>query len=318
MVMAKNMENHGGAERGSFMKSEELFQYLNIQFISEGNSHCTQGWINMHCPFCAGSKNYHLGFDVEGEYFRCWRCGWHPVIETLHRLTGKSPVTLKKIIGSFGGSSRVRKKVIEASVRMKAFSFPSNTNRLSKVHKEYLRKRNFDPDHLEKEWGLKSTGIISSLGESDYGNRIIIPIHWKGELVSYQGRAVSNKEPKYKACPKDRELAHHKHILYGNPTGWKATGICVEGVTDVWRFGPAAFAVFGIEFKMEQIKEICSNFKRVVVVFDDDPQAVKQAEILVGRIRMQGVSAFKTEIVGDPGDMDQAEADYLVKSLLKI
>lgn len=299
------------------MKALELFDALNIPYQSEGHKHCRPGWVNMPCPFCTGNPGMHLGFDIEGEYFRCWRCGWHPVLETLHKLTGKSPVALKKIIGSFGGNTRVKKKITEVSVRMKAFTFPSNTNRLSKPHKEYLRKRNFDPDHLEREWGLKSTSLISSLGESDYGNRIIIPIHWNGELVSYQGRAVSNKEPKYKACPKDRELVHHKHILYGNPTKWQSTGICVEGVTDVWRFGPAAFAVFGIQYKPEQIQQMIRNFTRVVVIFDNDPQAVSQAEKLVVELRYHRISAERYPIIGDPGEMDQKTADELVKTVLK-
>lgn len=298
------------------MKALELFDALNIPYQSEGHKHCRPGWVNMPCPFCTGNPGMHLGFDIENEYFRCWRCGWHPIIDTLYQLT-KVPVhTIKQMINTFGGRTR-RRIVTNEKVRMKAFCFPSGTNKLSKNHKKYLENRGFDPDYLEQEWGLKSTGVVSSLDASDYCNRIIIPIHWGKELVSFQGRTPVDKDPKYKTCPKDRELIHHKHILYGKQTEWKSTGICVEGVTDVWRFGNTAFATFGIEYKLQQVKEMCTHFTRIAVVFDDDPQAVKQANKLVSELRMRGVSAFRVPIVGDPGEMPQEEADKLVASIIK-
>lgn len=238
------------------------------------------------------------------------------MVETLHKLTGIPFQEIKDIIRQFGGSNR-KIRTNKETVRMKGFRFPSNTNTMTTLHRKYLAKRGFDPDKLIHEWNLLSTGIVSSLDESDYGNRILIPIYWNGERVSFQCRSVSGKEPKYKACPKDRELVHHKHILYGKQAEWKETGICVEGVTDVWRFGPKAFAVFGIEFKMEQVRQMVKNFKKVVVCFDDDPQAVRQANKLVGLLHEAGVSARRHPIIGDPGGMDQTEADYLVKSITK-
>lgn len=298
------------------MKTLELFNHLNIQYVTEGHKHCRPGWANMPCPYCTGNPGMHLGFDLENEYFRCWRCGWHPLIETLHKLTGLPFPRIKEAIRLFGGTNRVR-RTVKDTVRMKAFRFPSGTNILSKPHRVYLRKRGFDPDDLEHEWGLKSTGIISSLDDSDYANRIIVPIYWNSELVSFQGRAAVNKEPKYKACPKERELVHHKHILYGKQQEWKSTGICVEGVTDVWRLGKYAFAVFGIEYKIQQVRQICQHFTRVAVVFDDDAQAVKQANKLVAELRMKGVDAFRIPIVGDPGGMSQVDADALVHEIIK-
>ncbi len=43
--------------------------------------------------------------------------------------------------------------------------------------------RNFDPNYLVSEWGLLSTGV---LGEFKF--RILAPVYFKGQLVSYQCR----------------------------------------------------------------------------------------------------------------------------------
>ena len=167
-----------------------------------------------------------------------------------------------------------------------------------------------------RKYLIQSTGPASRLDTTDFKHRIIIPIFWHGKTVSFQGRIIRDGvEPKYKACPKDRELIHHKHILYGRSDKWGDVGICVEGVTDVWRFGDPAFAVFGIEYKRQQIRKIAKIFRRVAVVFDDDPQAVRQADKLVTQLRLLGVDAWRESVVGDPGGMDQAEADYFVKQI---
>jgi len=184
-------------------------------------------------------------------------------------------------------------------------------------HRKYLIRRKFDPDKLEREWGLLGTGPVSRLDRINYSRRILIPIHWDGKLVSFQTRDITGRsELKYLACSLEREKIPHKTILYGKQEAWNDTGICVEGVTDVWRLGPAAFAVFGIEYKPQQVRLIAKTFHRVAVVFDDDPQAVVQADKLVAELRFRGVDAWRVDIVGDPGDMDQDDADYLVREIV--
>jgi len=132
-------------------------------------------------------------------------------------------------------------------------------------------------------------------------------------MVSFQTRDITGKSDlKYISCPKAREVIQHKHILYGK--NWnRKVGIAVEGVTDVWRLGPAAFAVFGIEFLNQQVRQMAKLFKRVIVLFDDDPQAIRQAAILMEELKFRKVDAAQEIIKGDPGEMSPADADYLVK-----
>jgi hypothetical protein len=299
------------------MKITKLLNDFNISYVTEGNKHCTKGWVNIHCPFCAGSQNYHLGWNIEKEYFYCWRCGHHRTIETLCKLSQLSAQQVKELIREYKGRPRISNTLKKRAPRIKGFQYPSGVVELQQNHRKYLEGRNFDPDYIVNMWGIKGTSPVSQLANIGYQNRILAPIYWNGQVVSFQTRAIGKAEPKYKACPQERELIQHKHILYGKQKAWGTTGICVEGITDVWRFGPSAFAVFGISYRLEQVREMIKHFKRVVVVFDNDPQAIKQADKLVGQLAWSGVKAFSVSIIGDPASMNQDDANHLVKEVLK-
>lgn len=181
--------------------------------------------------------------------------------------------------------------------------------------------REYNPSKLEKIWGLKGTGPLSYLQEGkdeyDYRFRIFIPIMWNGEMVSFDTRDITGfAEAKYKACPVDREIKERKKILYGNQEAWGNIGICVEGPSDVWRLGESAFATSGISYTQEQVKEMARIFKKVAVVFDDEPQAIAQGRKLVKDLQFRNVEAYQVKIKGDPGDMSSNDAKKLVKSIL--
>jgi len=294
----------------------QLYQDYNIEYLTEGNKHCAIGWVNAHCCFCEGEQNYHLGYNINENFFACWRCGFHPTRKTIAKLLNINEKAAKDLIKQYGGHiHQTRKPTI--TIRRKAHTMPSNVTALTSSHKQYLSRRGFDADRLEQEWGLMSTGPISLLDGISYKHRIIAPINWNGERVSFQGRDATDKHPKkYMACPKDRELVHHKEILYGKQSEWGTTGICVEGVTDVWRFGTAAFATFGIKYTPKQLRIMAKSFKRVAIIFDDDPQAIEQAYKLISELEFRGVEASHIPIIGDPGSMDQKDANYLIKQLL--
>jgi DNA primase len=93
--------------------------------------------------------------------------------------------------------------------------------------------------------------------------------------------------------------------------------ICVEGITDVWRLGPAAaFAVFGITYTPYQVRAISKLFDEVIILFDPESQAQKQAKKLEYDLLGKNVKAWRVTRDTDPGDMTQADANHLVKQLL--
>lgn len=297
-----------------------LYRDFGIDFVTEGHRHATQGHVNTHCPFCAGSRDYHLGYNLQAGVFYCWRCGWHPVVDTLAKLLNVSTAQACIVLKEYGGKTKGKVFVEPViKIRTKAFRLPSNTRSMLPAHRKYLKSRGFDPDELEKEWGLLGTGPVSLLDGINYSRRIIIPILWEGKTVSFQGRDVTNtSSSKYMACPPERELIKHKHILYGHPSVFENRDvcICVEGVTDVWRVGKSAVATFGIKYTREQVR-ILRSFSKVIVWYDQEDFAQKQARKLIKELEFSGVETDQIRTSQDPGSTDPERIERILRKYLR-
>ena len=293
-----------------------FLQDCKVPFVTEGKN-VSEGWVSIKCLFC-DDPSYHLGINIGGSYAYCWRCGWHPLELIITKLAGTSKVEsieiLKQLrIRTEGHAPRKTVNKIQNNYRL-----PTGVSVMTARHRNYLEKRRFDPDYLEKQWKLIGTGPGSTLDRIDFKHRIIIPVIWNNKEVSFTSRDITGKSQlRYITCPKEREIIPVKSILYGKQNLWKKTGICVEGPADVWRFGPQSFATLGIEFTAKQVREITRAFRRVFVCYDNDAAAISQANKLIAELRFREVEAYQINIASDPADMDQTVADYLVKQLLK-
>jgi len=295
----------------------QLYKDFNVPFATEGHKHCREGWVNTTCPFCTGNPGMHLGYNMADNYYVCWRCGWKATHKALALLIYVSEKEAKEIARKYGGKSHV-KSTVTVKVGQKKFRLPPSTAPMNDRHKRYLTKRKFDPEVIEKIWDVQGTGPISLMDGISFSHRLVIPIYWENRIVSFQTRDITAKHSlRYITCPEQREIIKHKHIFYqAIPTKDSDACICVEGVTDAWRFGYGAIATFGIKYTKYQVREISKRFKKVFVVFDDDPQAIKQSEKLTAELILRGVDAYSIKIQGDPGDMAQTDADALKKELL--
>ncbi len=300
---------------------ERLLRDHGIPFVTWGeHAHSTEGWLNVHCPFCPGSQDFHLGIHREYGGCHCWRCGSHRLIETLAGLLNQREDEVRRILRKYQGIRLAPKKAQEPKVSIHPFRLPRpHSPNLTARGSHYLRKRGFDPDRIENTWSLMETGPISSLDGISYALRILIPIFWNGEMVSFQARDMTDRsDRKYLACPMRREALHHKNLLYGDQEIWSNsdTIIIVEGVTDVWRLGPLAVATFGIEFTNTQVLQLArSRAHSFFIIFDAEPQAQWQARKLAVKLKALGRSALPISIQGDPGSLEQSEADRLVYEL---
>lgn len=295
----------------------QLYKDFNVPFATEGHKHCREGWVNTTCPFCTGNPGMHLGYNMADDFYVCWRCGWKATHKALALLIHVSEKEAKEIARKYGGKSHV-KSTVTVRVGQKKFRLPPSTAPMNDRHKRYLTKRKFDPEVIEKIWDVQGTGPISLMDGISFSHRLVIPIYWENRIVSFQTRDITAKHSlRYITCPEQRERIKHKHIFYqAIPTKDSDACICVEGVTDAWRFGYGAIATFGIKYTKYQVREISKRFKKVFVVFDDDPQAIKQSEKLTAELILRGVDAYSIKIQGDPGDMAQTDADALKKELL--
>lgn len=301
------------------MPIAELYLDYGIDTAPEGHKHYREGWVNIACPHCTGSEGYHLGFNSDGGYYYCWRCGNHSVPGTLSKLLQVSFKQANQIARDyriFSGRGRSNTSHL-IKIGRRAYKRPSGVIKLWTPHNRYLRKRNFDPGYLADEWGVMGTSPGSKLDGIPYAYRIFIPITWDGKEVTFQCRDYSGKQDqKYMACPQERELVHHKHILYGNQEKWKKVGVIVEGALDVWRLKGQAAATLGIGYTKEQVRLIVDIFEKVFIIFDQDSQAQEQAKKLRWELRFRGLEAYNyTELETDPGDLTSQEADYLLNQL---
>lgn len=301
----------------------KLYDDYRIPYVTEGE-HTSPGWAHTDCPFCVGNPGTHLGFCFEYNYFHCWRCGHHPIVKTVAALTGMSQGRAGEVIGQYDqGSGRRRssraQKDTDKKVTTRRYRHPSGTTELDDLHWSYLEKRRFDPEKIEAEWGLLGTGPASYLDHIDYRFRLLAPIYWDGKEVSFQTRDCTNKaQAKYRGCPKHRELMHYKEILYGRQERWGDIGICVEGITDVWRLGPKAFATFGITTSKETVLRAIRSFKKIVVLFDNERAAQKRARTIADKISLTRTRVQIEKLEGtDPGDLPQDDADHLVRTLTR-
>lgn len=301
------------------MNIQQLLSDYSIPIAGPSDRHHTEGWTNIRCPFHeTQNPGFHLGIPDDGYVFTCYSCGTHSIVDTICKLLNIDAFAARKLIKEYAGHTTHRTQEKVFKIRSKAHHSPSNTGDLLPAHRKYLSKRKFDPDLLVREWGLLGTGPISTLDKIDYSRRIFIPILWDGKEVTFQTRDITNKHPmKYLACPEDRELIKHKHIIYLHPKFKGSTIIMTEGVTDVWRFGRFAGATFGTKYTPYQVRAIAKLFTRVAVCFDGGENAARmQADKLIADLRFRKVDSFRIDIVGDPGSMKQEDADYLVKQII--
>lgn len=274
-----------------------------------------KGWVQVHCPFCSGSRDYHLGINLSGDYGSCWRCKGKSIPAIVQALTQCSWSEAYRITKQYGGNSlrKSSKSVFKATGYNPKIEvhLPEGCGPLNERHKRYLEKRGFDPEELEELYDLKGSGPVGQ-----YKHRIVAPIVWDGNLVSYQGRDITGKAVKYMACSLDKEALCHKNTLYGIDDAKKESVIVVEGIVDQWRLGFNSVATFGTSFTPSQVLMLKNRFQRVFLLFDPEKQAQRNAIIMGQQLAAVGLEVERLLLdSGDPGDMKQDDADHLMKEL---
>lgn len=292
-----------------------LCQKQGVPFLKEGHHHCHEGWVQIHCPFCAGGRNgWHLGFNLASGGFSCWRCGGVKVYDVVRALLHTSdPHRIAAAFSEFS-TTATRHSAKKQTPRKKAIKPPPGIKPLGQAHKRYLRRRGFDCSAIIELWAIQSTHHLSG----SWNWRIVAPIcNQEGLVTAYVGRAIGSKvRPKYKMTEAEHMLQDPRSVLYGIDKVPGDAIVIVEGITDVWRLGPGAVGCIGINWKSEQAN-ILRLYSRRFVLFDPERQAQRQAERLA---RWLSIFPGQTEIIlldkgVDPGGLSYEEAEELMKSL---
>jgi DNA primase len=280
-----------------------FFEENNIEFHTSGKN-VTKGWTEINCPFCS-DPSFHLGINLESGLFHCWICGAKGgpsiLIKRLLNVSYSEAQRIENEFTSFKKQEQEQNKEIISKIE-----FPKGLEKnFPSYHKEYLIKRNFDPDYIINQYQLKACLRLGG----DFAYRIIIPIIIDNQIVSYTARDITEKAKyKYKHLSNEKSIIQVKDCLYNIDTV-KDKCIIVEGVIDVWRIGDAAIAMFGLEYTIRQLNILFSKeLKEAYVMFDSEPQAIRKANKLANTLStfIPKVSVIELSS-GDPADLTTEE-----------
>lgn len=287
------------------MQFADLLALHNIPHKTQGK-YCRPGWVQFQCPFCEGGADpdkLYCGFNLQYHYVNCWRCGKHPLQQTIAKLL-KIPYQECKQLEQRLDRERVtpgtRVHIAAGVVRL-----PKGTGPLLAPHKQYLRSRRYDVADLERLWEIKGIGLATQLAW-----RILIPIHYQGQIASWTTRSLVDSGVRYISASPDQEAINHKELLYGQDYARDAVIVC-EGPFDVWRIGPGAVATLGTGYSQSQVLAL-SKYPCRVICFDTEPAAQERARALCDSLSVFDGQTYNVTLDSkDPGSATQREIDKL-------
>ncbi len=254
----------------------------SIEYVTSGPN-TARGNVSVKCPWCGDDPSHHLGINLSGKGYGCWRSSAHK---------GKSPYRL--IMALINCSYEQARTIVDdssAGILTSDETFADDMLRrlgspVTTVHKidtlELLPEfRRISDDGLchtlvfphfifERKYSALEVLIIADRYglmhaiSGKFAYRIIIPIFMRRQLVTWTGRSFANDPLRYKTLSDDPEkaraqglpvaLMNIKETLfdYDNITKGGNTLVLTEGPFDAMRvnyfgerYGIRSTCVFG-------------------------------------------------------------------------
>jgi hypothetical protein len=281
------------------------FREVVQEYWTDGKN-VKSGNINIRCPFCNDHSN-HLGCHPGTGKVYCWRCGSHDLKSLLLKIGTQEPSYYFKKYGT----KKTQKAVQEKKVVAGKCVLPPRQKEMNTVANNYLKARGFDPVRLEQEYDIYSTGPV---GRHKF--RIVIPIQYKGEVVSFVARDYTNRQQiRYLTATREEEAVHHKDIFYGlDGAADYDTVLLVEGITDMWRVGAGCIASFGTSVTAAQVRLLAGLRKKIYILFDNEDAAQKKAGELATQLELLDCEVVVLQLpegVADPGELSEQAVQKL-------
>ena len=335
---------------GELLDNIDMESYLDLEGVTYKIAHGSSGTqINIkECPVC-GSNSWKVYLNAETGLGNCF-AGDHPPGENYSKWNfikawtglqnGREIVNHIKTVAREMGWRARKTTSVEVVYDQTELKLPESTELPFKGRNlKYLSDRNIDLGttgffHLRNSksgvfWYRNHDGEIKY---QDYSKRIIVPIFdMKGELVSFQGRDVTDKsERKYLFPPGFSSTG--KHLYNGhNALGAKQIVVC-EGVFDVMATkialdeemslrSVAPVGTFGKHLshgssegedqlnKFIQLKE--AGLKDIVIMWDGERQALLDA-VVAGQM-LKGLGLVVRIAVLPPGKDPNEVAPSVVR-----
>jgi hypothetical protein len=315
----------------------------------------------VNCPFCNDTRkrlgiSYHWSVwdeETDDNMLHLAHCFNENCIST--REIQKKLHALVYPDGTYGQTMTVRLSSSPPSLPAapRRFLLPEGTllSELPDDHSaiKYLQRRKFDPKRLAKRWGVRycqaniiEPGRASRCRPYFQDKRLVYPIFAPSlaidpervtacravRLAGWQARALTDRlarnVPKYFSAAGMKK----SELLYGLPAALVADGplVVVEGVTDVWRVGPGAVALFGKTISPAQVKLILRHCpgRPLVVLLDADAtdnarrvcQQIRSGRLVAGDNTPVDIGKLPTGRK-DPGECTHAEVWKVIQQAVK-
>lgn len=272
------------------------------------------------CPSCGKTDNK-ISVRLDWGSYRCYRCGEkytpHKVVIAYEGLSGMS---LRARVAEFSRdamrskfnsleeaiSSLDEKASAPSDPEILPLSNPPMISPLSPLAIQYLKGRGFTHE-------IASHFRLSMCRSWPYEGRIFIPIEHKGELVSFQARAIGgNVSPRYLFPPRNRS----HQVLYNLDNIEPGWAVLVEGVTDAWSVFLHAttnvVASFGKILTDYQKKLMASSrISELYIMMDQD--ARKEAVSLAASL--YNIKKVRLAFLSEPGS-DPASHPHLISNAM--
>lgn len=315
----------------------DIREYLTSQEVhfKEEGENIGMGSVGICCPSC-GDDNYHMGIDVDTKLYNCWKCEEQGNLVKLIMLLEDCSTTsaftrikdgqYEKVIDRKNFQEQVQELLTQFSTieemakpEKKKLEVPF-THHLHELDEQFIfdrmflkfiKERNYSPEELA-EWGI----VAEVVGE--YGYRLMFPVTYEGEIVSYLGRTVSNDKTKYKNCSNDTAIISMRKLLYGYDyitKGQDSLVIC-EGVFDTIRFGKGvAVGIFGKDMSVDQMALLCSLDIRKEIWIALDGEALYDADKIAKNLKPLVNAQVKILVLESGKDPDNYPREELLEMI---
>lgn len=264
--------------------------------------------LRINCPYCDDTK-FHLYVNSRRRLFHCFKCGEAGKLKTLlDYLDIQSALFVVESLEK----NEESKKVYNIANLPGGYQSVLEDGFGIKDAYAYLKSRNISDEEIK----------IRQIGYTHFGRfagRIIFPIKFQGELVSYVGRSVSpSLQPKV-LNPNASEAHPPAKFLYNFDQARYFDGlILTEGVFDCistpivnYRYAPVA--TFGKKLTIDQKRLIFNHrFKELIFAWDMDAkdEILKYAKDFSP---MLDIKVVWFEDNKDPNDLGPDVMERLVK-----
>jgi len=264
---------------------EKILQILeqnNISYALSGKN-VGKNAIGIDCPFCVDDVGKHLGIlpnKSGGYYYSCWRNKEHRggIFFLFSKLLGISIDAVKELFDYTEPVTKIlpEDKKIGGVDRLE---FPPEFKEVknefpTEIFYNYLKRRGFDSGAIQRY------RLMCAL-EGEWKNRIIIPVYINGQLVTWQGRTISDLTSlRYKSLSLEKSIRAIGYCLfnYDNLHGGKSLYI-TEGPFDAMKIDyytrADATCLFTLNMSKKQeelLLTILPKYDRIFILLDNNAE----------------------------------------------